>query len=150
MIPNAARGVSHIAARIAKDLVAKAPDAYFAADLAYITGLLSMIGQDYNRAAEVFTSEHALICEILGEAEPHIASGELRTRIAGARALETPSLRIPDLAARADREMKVLIDVHAAVEAAEENQEAWARPMNKKIWCFLERFVANRAYEVAL
>jgi len=149
MIPRASQGVSHIATRIMGDLISRAPDAYMAADLAYIAALLGMIGQDYDRAAEVLTSEHQAICVLLRRAEGHIAEADLKARIAGALSLEAASLRIPDLNARGDAVMKVLIDVHAAVEEGEARGEIWAGPLDLEIWNFLEGFVANRAYEVA-
>jgi hypothetical protein len=38
--------------------------------------------------------------------------------------------------------------VHAAVESAQARGEAWAAPLDLKIWDYLERFAANRSYDV--
>jgi hypothetical protein len=56
---------------------------------------------------------------------------------------------VPDLNARADVTVKLLIEAHAAIEAAEAAGAPMAAAVNLKIWAFLERFVANRAYDVA-
>jgi hypothetical protein len=149
MIPKASQAIGHLVTRIAIDLIPKAADAYMATDLAYFTALLSMIGQDYDRAADVLVGEHAALVAILGGAAAVIEDASLKARIAEALALRTASLRIPDLNARADVMVKLVIDVHAAVEAAEDAGRDWARPLNLRIWTFLDRFAANRAYEVA-
>jgi hypothetical protein len=149
MIPKASQAIGHLVTRIALDLIPKAADAYMATDLAYFTALLSMIGQDYDRAADVLVSEHEALRAILGEAAAVIDDAPLKAQIAEALAQPAASLRIPDLNARADVMVKLLIDVHAAVEAAEEAGRDWAGPLNQRIWTFLDRFAANRAYEVA-
>jgi hypothetical protein len=149
MIPKASQAIGHLVTRIALDLIPKAADAYMATDLAYFTALLSMIGQDYDRAADVLVGEHAALSAILGEAAAVIEDASLKARIDEALRLRAASLRIPDLNARADVMVKLLIDVHAAVEAAEAAGSDWAGPLNQRIWTFLDRFAANRAYEVA-
>jgi hypothetical protein len=149
MIPKASQGIGHLIVRIAQDQIPKACDAYTATDLAYITGLMGMIGQDYDRAADVLISEHEIITTLLSEARGVLDDAALRERIDAALAMKPASLRIPDLNARADVTVRALIDVQAAVEAAEDAGQPWARPFNLKIWDYLERFAANRAYEVA-
>jgi hypothetical protein len=149
MIPKASQAIGHLVTRVAQDLIPKATDAYTATDLAYLTALMSMIGQDYDRAADVLVTEHQAICAMLREAAAVLDDNGLKARIAAALELQPASLRVPDLNARADVTVKLLIDTHAAVEAAEDAGEAWAAPLNLKIWDFLERFAANRAYDVA-
>jgi hypothetical protein len=149
MIPKASQAIGHLITRVAEDLIPKAADAYMATDLAYLTALMSIIGQDYDRAADVLVSEHEIIGALLREAGAVLEDDGLQARIAAALALTSPSLRIPDLNARADVTVGLLIDVHAAVEAAQDAGRPWAGPLNLKIWAFLERFVADRAYEIA-
>lgn len=149
MIPRASQGIGHLITRIAQDLIPKATDAYAATDLAYVMALMSMIGQDYDRAADVLIGEHAAIVAILGKAKPSLTDDALVARIERAISIEPASLRIPDLNARADVTVATLIDVHAAVEDAEAAGRDWARELNLEIWAFLDRFVADRAYEVA-
>jgi hypothetical protein len=149
MIPKASQAIGHLITRIAQDLIPKAADAYMATDLGYLAALMSIIGQDYDRAADVLVTEHEAICALLLEAAAVLDDGGLKARIAAALDLRSPSLRVPDLNARADVTVKLLIDVHAAVESAGDAGSVWAEPVNLKIWDFLERFAANRAYDVA-
>jgi hypothetical protein len=149
MIPRASEGIGHIVTRIALDLIPKGLDAYATSDLAFLTALLTMIGQDYDRAADVLESEHPQICALLRRAGDLVADPALESRIAEALAVKAASLRIPDLNARADVQLAVLIDVHAAVEEAKAAGAPWAAALDADIWAFLDTFAANRAYEVA-
>lgn len=146
MIPGGSRGIARLASQIAQDLVPKAPDAYMAADLGYLVRLLDLISQDYDRVAQVLTSERQWILRLLGEALPHLNSGGLGSRVAQVLEREPASLRAADLAQEADELLKVLIDAHATVEGALQAGEAWAGPLNLQIWVFLDAFVANRVY----
>jgi len=150
MIPRGSEAIRHLVTRVAQDLVPKARDAYTAADLGYLTVLMGMIAQDYDRAAEVLVAEHAALQPILREAARHLGDADLKKRIAEALAAEAPSLRVSDLTARSDAALKLLIDLHAAIEAAEGAGADWARAVNGEIWRFLEAHVAAHAYETAL
>lgn len=146
MIPGASQAIGRLSTCVAQDLVPKAPEAYMATDLALLSGLLSLIGQDYERAADVLVSERQAIAGLLSQSRERMADPGLVARLDAAAAQEAKSLRVSDLADRGDAMLRALIDVHAAVEAAEAAGEAWAGPLNLAIWAFLETFAANRAY----
>ena len=118
--------------------------------VAYFTALLSLVSQDFDRAADVLTTEHASIQTILRAAATNIGDANLKARIATALAAKPASLRVSDLLALSDTNMKLLIDVHAAIEDAEANGADWARKLNLEIWRFLEEHVAAHAYQAAL
>lgn len=149
MIPKGSQAIGHLVTRISQDLIPKAADSYTAADLAQLSVLMSIVGQDYDRAADVLVSEHEVICSILRDASAALGEAGLKARITAVLDVKPASLRVPDLNARADVTGKLLIDVHAAVEAAEAKGEPWAPPLNAKIWRYLEYFAANRTYDVA-
>ena len=149
MIPRGSEGISHVADRVASDLIPKAVNAYVATDLGCIAALISMIGQDYDRAAHVLTREHEATVEILRAAQPHLDDAGLTRRIGEALALAPSSLRTPDLHRRADLMLKLLIDLHEAIEAAEAQGQVWAGRLNKTVWAFLDAFAAHRIYDVA-
>ena len=150
MIPRGSEAIRHLVTRIAQDLIPKAGDAYTASDLGYLTVLLGMIAQDYDRAADVLVSEHTALRPILREASLHVDDADMTARIAQALAVEAPRLRVSDLTARSDMTLKLLIDLHAAIEAAEIGGADWARTLNGEIWRFLETHVTAHAYETAL
>jgi hypothetical protein len=149
MIPRGSQGVDNLATRIAIDLIPKAADAYMMADLGMLSGLVRMVGQDFDRAAEVLTTDVEAARAIFREAEPHIADEDLKQRVADALASRPESLAIPALNARADVAMRVLIDLHAAVEAAGDAGDAWATALDRTIWAFLDDYVAKRVYDSA-
>jgi hypothetical protein len=146
MIPKGSQAIGHLATRIAMDLVPKAADAYAGADLNFIIMLLMMVGQDYDRAADVLVREHEMMTGLLISARPHFPA--LTAVINAALTYPLASLRIPDLNARADVMVKALIAVHAAVEDAVTIGDEWARPINREIWKFLDGYAARRAYDI--
>ncbi|HEY3889417.1 MAG TPA: hypothetical protein VGL73_12645 [Caulobacteraceae bacterium] len=150
MIPRGSEAIRHLATRVAQDLIPKAGDAYTATDLGYVTALMGLIAQDYDRAADVLISEHAALQSILRDGARHLDDVDLKTRIAEGLATEAPSLRVSDLTARSDLTLKLLIDLQAAVEEAEAGGADWARTVNGEIWRFLEAHVTAHAYEAAL
>jgi hypothetical protein len=148
MIPRGAQAIGNLIARIGQDLVPKAPDAYTATDLAYFTALLGMVAQDYDRAADVLTSEHAALAPILREAADRLGDAALAAEVEAALGDQPAGLRVSALSARSDVTMRLLIEVHAAVEAARDGGADWARRLDGEIWRFLETHVAAQAYDV--
>jgi hypothetical protein len=150
MIPKGAQGIGHLATRIGREMIPKAGDAYTASDLGMISGLIGMIAQDYDRAADVLVAEHEALAPILQEAAARLDDAGLKARIDAALALKPASLRVSDLAARSDVTLRLLVDAHAAVEDAATAGADWAGGLDDEIWRFLETHVAARAYDVAL
>jgi hypothetical protein len=149
MIPGGSAGVDSLAARILIDLIPKAADAYTMADLGMLAGLVKMVGQDFDRAAEVLTSDLAATRAIFHEAAPSIQDEDLKRRMADVIASRPESLAIPVLNAHADAAMRALIDLHAAVEDAVDAGADWAPALDRRIWTFLDEYVAKRAYDSA-
>lgn len=149
MIPRGAEAIGHLATRVAMDLMPKATEAYAAQDLGYMVLLLSMIGQDFERAADVLLTDIAEMSDIFRDARQHVVNLQLARRMADCIAAEPKSLKISDLNARADSDLKVLIDLHEAVERAVEQGQAWAEPVEEDIWDFLDGYARRRAYQVS-
>lgn len=149
MIPKGAAGIDHLATRMVTGLMPKAADAYMAADVGLMAGLVRLVAQDFDRAAEVLMSDIDAAAAIFRDAAPHIADQGLKRRMADVAASRPPSLRIEALNAHADVAMRVLIDLHAEVEAAEDAGAEWAPPLDRTIWAFLDDYVAKRAYDSA-
>ncbi len=150
MIPKGAEGIAHIATRIMADLIPKTTDSYTIADLAMTASLIDMIGQDYDRAADVLVGDDADMRPILRDGLDHVVEGVLKQRIVAALASRPASLRVQDLSAHADAMLKVLVDLHAAIEVAERQGAAWASEVNLRMWTFLDGYVEKRAYRSGL
>jgi len=149
MIPQGAQGVGHLATRIVTDLLPKAADDYMAADLGMIAGLLGLVAQDFERGTEVLLADIADIHAILETAAPRFAGSDLGRRMAAEVARLPSGMRLSQLTAHTDGAMRVLIDVHAAVEAAADAGEGWAKMPDLAIWTFLDAHVARRSYDSA-
>jgi hypothetical protein len=150
MIPKGTAGIENISARILGNLLPKMDDAYTIADLAIMANLVGMVGQDFDRAADVLISDHKDITEILRDALPHIKDKSLRQRMEATLAAEVPSFRVEALNARGDIAMRVLIDVQDAVEQAQGSGAPWAAALDSRIWKFLDAYVARRAYTISM
>ncbi len=150
MIPKGTAGIENISTRILGNLLPKMDDAYTIADLAIIANLVGMVGQDFNRAADVLISDHDDITAILYDALPHINDKGLHQRMEAALDADVSSYRVEALNARGDTVMRVLIDVQNAVEQASDGGAPWAVKLNKKIWGFLDAYVARRTYDIAM
>jgi ABC-type ATPase with predicted acetyltransferase domain len=149
VIPGGSAGVDSLAARILIDLIPKAADAYTMADLGMLAGLVKMVGQDFDRAADVLVSDLEAARAIFRDAAANIQDGDLKRRMAEVVASRPESLAIPVLNAHADTAMRVLIDLHAAAEDALDAGAHWAPALDRRIWAFLDEYVAKRAYDSA-
>jgi hypothetical protein len=149
MIPKGAAGIDHLATRMVTGLMPKAADTYMGADIGLLAALVRLVAQDFDRAAQVLTSDIEAAAAIVRDAAPHIANEDLKRRMAEAAALRLTSLRIEALNAQADVAMRVLIDLHAAAEAAADEGAEWAVALDSQIWRFLDEYVAKRAYDSA-
>ena len=149
MIPNGAVGVGLLASPVIASLIAKAPDAYTAADIGLLTALVDMVRQDYDRAAAVHVADQREIAAIFEVASAEGVDAGLKARMAAAAARNSASLKVSDLAVRTDALMAVLIDLHAAVEVAADGGAGWAVALDARIWDFLDAHVGRHAYESA-
>ncbi|MDB5480044.1 MAG: hypothetical protein JWO83_1097 [Caulobacteraceae bacterium] len=149
MIPKGAAGIDHLATRMVTGLLPKAADAYMAADIGLLAGLVRLVAQDFDRAAEVLMSDIEAAAAIFREAAPHVDDEVLKRRMADAAASRPPGLRIETLNAHADVAVRVLIDLHAAVEEARDAGAGWAPALDRTLWAFLDAYVAKRAYDSA-
>jgi hypothetical protein len=150
MIPNGTAGIENIKTRILENLLPKTEDPYTLADLALISNLVRMVGQDFNRAVDVLMADNADIVAIFEEVEPNIADAALRARMAAARSAKVDGFCVDALNLRADVTMRVLIDVQEAVEAADADGASWAATSLQRIWRFLDAYVARRAYVIEM
>ncbi len=149
MIPKGAAGIDHLATRMITGLMPKAADVYMAADIGLMAGLVRLVAQDFDRAADVLMSDIDAVAALFRDAAAHVTDEDLKRRMAEVAALRPTNLKIETLNACADRATRVLIDLHAAVEAAADDGAEWAWALDRRIWGFLDDYVAKRAYDSA-
>jgi hypothetical protein len=150
MIPKGAEGIAHLGTRIMADLIPKASDSYTIADLAMTASLIDMIGQDYDRAVDVLVSDDFEMRPIIEDGARHLGDGPLKQRIVAALASRPASLRVHELSAHADAMLKVLVDLHDAIEQADSQGAPWAFALNLRMWAFLDAYVQKRVYRAGI
>ncbi|MEQ9586490.1 MAG: hypothetical protein RJS97_00715 [Parvibaculaceae bacterium] len=147
MIPKGQDGINQIRTAVQQVLIPDADNIYTAANLHYLCELIKIISTDYDRAADIFVRENESLKEIFKDARKHTDSSPLMERLSDAVELQSKSLRISDLTARADHTLQLLIDLHDFIEREQYAGAAWAHELNLLIWKFLETYVAGRNYQ---
>ncbi|MFZ3033758.1 MAG: hypothetical protein WA138_07085 [Parvibaculum sp.] len=150
MIPKGSAGIGHLTTRIFTHLLPGAEDAYQMSDLAFLAGLVAMVGQDFDRGVDVLMQDRQDINEIFLEAIPHVANTSLKERMMSVVNTKPESFKLTDLNAEADIAMRTLIDLHEHVENAQDEGAAWASALNDRIWTFLDAHVERRKYDVPM
>ncbi len=115
-------------------------DAYARSHAEVLAVLLLAAAEEFDRAAEVRTIENRAMRRIFAEAAPFVADRALRERLESAAREEESSLLVSALNAVNGRLRALLIELHALVEA---HDEEWARRTDRAIWEEL-RASANR------
>ncbi|MFT7128716.1 MAG: hypothetical protein ACI89U_000824 [Gammaproteobacteria bacterium] len=101
-----------------------------------IAVLMSLLGNEYDRAADMRFTTNKEIKEIFANAFTHLSDSDLALRLKNSSELEEISLRITDLDRSSALLKNLLIELHLYVE---DLSEPWAEKINKDIWAFLGR-----------
>jgi len=128
--------------KLLTDVAPRIDDAYVRSNVEVMAGLLAAAAEEYDRAAEVRREENEAMRRIFRETAPSLPDTELRSRLERAAAESEGSFRVRDLNAANDRLRSLLIELHACVEAREED---WARRANRAIWEELTASTKRRA-----
>lgn len=112
-----------------------------------LTGmLLTMVKEEWERAAERRVVENRALRALFGRAAPQVADAELRRRLEAAAADQDTSLLISELDKKNDALRALLIDLHAHVES----QDApWARALDAEIWRELVTSTERRRFALS-
>jgi hypothetical protein len=119
------------------------PANYASGDVKTIAVLLFLLAQETGRASGRLMAESAAMRGIFAQAAALSLPEDLSARIAAivAEAGETAT-DLASLEAVHDRQMMLLIELHAAVE---DSTEESARGVNSAIWALLTQYAAARA-----
>jgi hypothetical protein len=108
--------------------------------------LLTMIREEWDRAAARRAEENAALRALFRDAAPVVADTELRHRLSDASASSDPSLRISELERANDALRALLIDLHAHVETL---GSADAKRIDDAIWKELSASTERRKFALA-
>ena len=147
MIPRGKAGIDHLTTRLLNDVVPQIEDAYMMSDLAMIAEMINLIAQDFDRAADVLTTDRDDILNIFRSLSDQPELSAMKPKIAELVEPKSESLRIEELNAHMDKMLPVLMDFHASVEQAVASGAPWAEAANRQIWAFYEDYVKRRVYK---
>lgn len=109
---------------------------YRSGTVSSITVLMSLLGEEYNRAADDRFTAIKEIKEIFAKSFAHIKDRDLASKLKNSSELEEVSLRITDLDCSSVLLKNLLIELHVYVESL---SAPWAAKINRDIWAFLGR-----------
>lgn len=112
-----------------------------------VTGiLLSMLREEWDRAAQRRVEENEVLRRLFRDAAPHVGDAALADRLRAAAESREASLRIADLDAANDDLRRLLIELHAHVEEQPGDQ---ARRIEAEIWRELLASTERRRFTIA-
>ena len=142
MRPDVPRVLNGVAMSLATEVMREVQTPFGQNALSYAAGLLTMIAQEFDRAAARLVEENAAILAILARAQSAMDDPGLQDRIARELGqIPGQDLRVSALQAENDRLRALLIDVHATVEAMD---TAEARALDQLIWEELQESTRRR------
>ncbi len=147
MIPHTPAAIGYIAQRLMTHVAPELRTQFGVADLALIGTLLSMIGQDFERAAEARLQDIREMRDIFSDAERVLKDDALIQRTADARAWTLSDLHVSVLDEAHALHSRLLIEVHTRVE---QQTGGAAQQINLRIWEYLARHAARHSYEAAI
>lgn len=131
-----------LAGHLFTDVMPHLSASYSQADTMMIALLLTGAAEEFERAAEVRSTDIGEMRALFRDAVPSLPAGPLRDRVAAASGRQPRSLLVAELEACCNELAGTLIALHEAVEAS---GEAWARELDAKIWQHLRASTQRRA-----
>lgn len=130
-----------LAGTVGGRIVPEIPESSYAqGDAKIVAGLLLLLSQDVDRAADVLARENAAIRSLFAQAATQ-PLGELNAEVQAAAQTRDANLRVSTLKAANDELKELLTRLHAAVEVLEND---WAQALNTSIWAILLRGAEER------
>lgn len=117
---------------------------YRGGSVSSIIVLMSLFGEEYDRAAEVRYTGNKEIKEIFSRSFAQVADSKLALKLKNSSEQEEVSLRISDLDDSATLLKNLLIELQIYVE---NSTAPWAANINKDIWAFLGRDAQRTLFE---
>ncbi len=145
MIPDTPKAIAFLAQRLFTHVLPESGSAFGAADVALLGLLVQMIGQDFDRAAQARLDDIREMRGIFAEARALGPSADLIARMNEAVALDLSDVRIARLDEVHAAHGRVLIELHACVEAVDSED---ASRVDRLVWEHLERHAERHRYDV--
>ena len=131
MKPDLSRFLEVACAHLMLKVAPALPVSYGQADANLLGVMLTVVGEEAERAAARRVDENAALRELFGEAAPVVTDAGLRGRLQEASRGADESLRVSDLELRNASLRGLLVELHAHVEALDTPE---ARRIDDAIW----------------
>ena len=145
MIPNTPQALGFLIDRLMQNVMPELQTTFAMSDLAFITTLLNMFGQDYDRSAQARLVDIREMQDIFSDAKGVVQDAELAKRLAATQDEFESDMHIGALDAVHADHCKLLIEAHAAIEQRDTRAAA---VLNEQIWAHLERHADRHRYDV--
>lgn len=145
MIPHTQQALGFLIDRLMQNVMPELQTTFAMSDLAFITTLLTMFGQDFDRGAQVRLADIREMQDIFSDAKGVVQDPALAKRLAATQDLVESDMRIAALDAVHADHCKLLIEAHAAIE---ERDTRAAAVLNDQIWAHYARHAERHRYDV--
>jgi hypothetical protein len=146
MKPDAPKLLEIIAGKLLFEIAPSVQPSYRQSSVGLTGMLLTMVKEEWDRAAARRVEENEVMRALFGRAAPNVADTALRGRLEAAARERDASLLVSKLDASNDSLRALLIDLHAYVE---EQDAPWARAVDGEIWRELVASTERRKFSLS-
>jgi len=132
--------------RLATEITPSLGTAFAQGQVGLINFMLTLVGNEYERGADLRVSENREIRKLFAEAARNVSDAALKSKIETAAQTSDESLRISALNQTNWGLRRLLIELQAHVESRSSSE---AHEMNRKIWTLLRRIADQRMVKLA-
>lgn len=148
MIPDTPQAIGFLAQRLLTHVLPELKTNFATADVALLTTLLTMVGQDFDRAAQVRLQDIQEMRALFARAAELPELQQRHEALARASAKPLDDLRVQSLDDLHGEHAQLLIDLHRRSETLRDASPA-ARRLDEAIWAYYERHAERHRYDVA-
>jgi hypothetical protein len=132
--------------RLAGEIAPMLGNAFAQGQIGLIGFMLTLVANEYERGADLRANENREMRELFSDAARQVRNASLKSKLESAAKTSDASLRISALNQANWDLRKLLIELHAHIEA---QQGAEARTLERKIWALLRHLADQRMVKLA-
>lgn len=146
MKPDVTVVLENTAAKLMFDMAPQMSPPFLQGTVTVVGLLLSMLREEWDRAASRRVEENAILRRLFVQAAPQVTDDGLRRRLLEAAEGRDASVRITDLDETNDALRRLLIELHAHVEELDSPE---ARRLDEEIWRELLASTERRRFTIS-
>ena len=150
MKPEPARVLQGVGMTLVTSVLGEIQTAFGQQTVTVAGGLVFMVADEFDRAADRLVVENAIVRDMLADARPLLPT-ELVSRVDEAIAKHADSYKVSALQAENDALRGALVEVHAAVDEVHSDEgKAAAQAFSERIWTELVASTRRREFATRL